>query len=39
MWKTLVDWAAAFVGMARELQDHRATLRRLEERIRDMKRR
>ena len=36
MWKTLVDWAAAFLGMARELQEHRTTIRRLEERIRDI---
>jgi hypothetical protein len=36
MWKTLVDWAAAFLGMARELQDHGTRLRRVEDRIRDI---
>lgn len=36
MWKTIADWAAAFFGMARELQEHRASIRRLEERVRDL---
>jgi hypothetical protein len=36
MWKTIADWAAAFFGMARELQDHRASIRELERRVRDL---
>ncbi len=36
MWKTLADWLLAFFGMARELQEHRDTIRRLEERTRNL---
>jgi archaellum component FlaC len=36
MWKTIADWAAAFFGMARELQEHRESIRRLETRTRDL---
>jgi hypothetical protein len=36
MWKTIADWAAAFLGMARELQEHRESIRRLETRTRDL---
>ena len=35
MWKTIADWLLAFFGMARELEEHRARIRRLEERLRD----
>lgn len=35
MWKTLSDWLFALFNMSRELQEHRATIRRLEERVRD----
>lgn len=35
MWKTLSDWLFAFFNMSRELQEHRDTIRRLEERMRD----
>ena len=35
MWKTLSDWLFAFFNMTRELQEHRDTIRRLEERMRD----
>jgi len=36
MWKTLSDWLLAFLNMARELQEHRTSLRNLEDRMRDM---
>lgn len=36
MWKTIVDWAAAFFGMTRELQGHRENIRDLEKRVRDL---
>ena len=35
MWKTLSDWLFAQFNMSRELQEHRETIRRLEERVRD----
>ena len=35
MWKTLSEWLLAFLNMARELQEHRTSIRRLEERLRD----
>jgi hypothetical protein len=34
MWKTLAEWLLAFFGMARELEEHRARIRRLEDRLR-----
>jgi len=37
MWKTVADWLLAFFGMARELEEHRVRIRRLEERLRDHK--
>ena len=36
MWRSIADWALAFLGMARELQEHRATIRELEQRVRDL---
>ena len=36
MWKTLSDWLFAVFNMSRELQEHRGTIRQLEERVRDM---
>ena len=35
MWKTLSDWLFAFFNMSRELQEHRDTLRQLDERVRN----
>ena len=35
MWKTLSDWLFAIFNMSRELQEHRETIRRLEERVRN----
>jgi hypothetical protein len=35
MWKTIADWLLAFFGMARELEEHRTRIRRLEDRLRD----
>ncbi len=35
MWKTLSDWLFAVFNMSRELQEHRGTIRQLEERIRN----
>jgi archaellum component FlaC len=35
MWKTLSDWLFALFNMARELQEHRDTIRRLDARVRD----
>jgi hypothetical protein len=36
MWKTLSDWLFAVFNMARELQEHRETIRQLEERTRNI---
>ena len=36
MWKTLSDWLFAVFNMSRELQEHRGTIRQLEERIRNI---
>ena len=35
MWKTLSEWLFAFFNMSRELQEHRDTIRQLEQRLRD----
>ncbi len=35
MWKTLSAWLLAFVNMARELEENRASIRRMEARLRD----
>jgi len=35
MWKTIADWLLAFFGIARELEEHRTRIRRLEDRLRD----
>ena len=35
MWKTLSDWLFAFFNMSRELQEHRDTIRQLDERLRN----
>ena len=35
MWKTISDWLLAFLNMSRELQEHRETIRRLEDRVRN----
>jgi hypothetical protein len=36
MWRSIAEWLLAFLNMARELQEHRTTIRRLEERVRDL---
>lgn len=36
MWKILADWVLAFFSMARELDEHRTSLRRLEDRQRNV---
>ncbi len=36
MWKTLADWLLAVLNMTRELEENRASDRRLEARLRDM---
>jgi hypothetical protein len=36
MWKTLSDWLFAVFNMSRELQEHRDTLRQLEQRTRNI---
>jgi len=36
MWKTFSEWLLALLNMTRELQENRARVRRLEERLRDM---
>ena len=36
MWKTLSDWLLAFLNMARELEENRASIRQIESRLRDM---
>ena len=33
MWKTLSDWLFALFNMSRELQEHRETIRQLEDRV------
>jgi hypothetical protein len=35
MWKTLSAWLLAFANMARELEENRASIRRMEARLRD----
>ena len=35
VWKTLSDWLFALFNMARELQEHRDTIRQLDARVRD----
>ena len=35
MWKTISDWLLAFLNLSRELQEHRETIRRLEDRVRN----
>ena len=35
MWKTVSDWLFAIFNMSRELQEHRATIRHFEERLRN----
>ena len=35
MWKTISEWLLAFLNMSRELQEHRETIRRLEDRMRN----
>jgi hypothetical protein len=37
MWKTLSDWLLAFLNMARELEENRASIRQIETRLRAMK--
>ena len=36
MWKVISEWLLAFVNMGRELQEHRTSIRQLEQRTRDM---
>ena len=36
MWRTLADWLLAVLNMTRELEENRATIRRLETRLRDL---
>jgi predicted nucleic acid-binding Zn-ribbon protein len=36
MWKTIADWAATFFNITRELQEHRQSIRRIENRTRDL---
>ncbi len=36
MWKTLADWLLAVLNMTRELEENRASVRRLEARLRDL---
>jgi len=36
MWKTLSDWLLAFLNMARETEENRASIRQIEARLRDM---
>ena len=36
MWKSLSDWLFALFNMSRELQEHRDTIRRLDERLRNL---
>ena len=35
MWKTISEWLLAFLNMSRELQEHRETIRRLDDRVRN----
>ena len=36
MWKLLAEWVLAFFSMARELEEHRVSLRGLEDRLRNV---
>ena len=36
MWKILADWVLAFFSMAREVEEHRTSLRCLEDRLRNV---
>ncbi len=36
MWKTLSDWLLTLLNMTRELEENRASIRRIEARRRDM---
>jgi hypothetical protein len=36
MWKTLSEWLLALLNMTRELEENRASIRRIEARLRDM---
>ena len=36
MWKTLADWLHAFLNMTRELQEHRTSIRQMDDRVRDL---
>lgn len=36
MWKLLTNWLLSMVNMARELQEHRASIRQVEARVRDL---
>lgn len=36
MWKLLTNWLLSMVNMARELQEHRASIRQVESRVRDL---
>ena len=36
MWKTLSDWLLAVFNMSRELQEHRDSIRQLEDRTRNI---
>jgi hypothetical protein len=35
MWKTLSEWLLALLNMARELEENRTSIRRIEARLRD----
>lgn len=35
MWKLLSDWLLTFVNMTRELEENRASIQRIESRLRD----
>ena len=36
MWRSIADWALTLFGMSRQLEEHRATIRELEDRVRDL---
>ncbi len=36
MWRSFADWAVAFLGMFRELQEHRVAIRDLTDRVRNL---
>ena len=36
MWKTLSGWLLAFLNLAREVEENRGRIRKLEERLRDL---